>query len=91
MSVIGGRVTLHEKQKQCKTWDESFLCIHCSYNQEHRYNSLGKSMFEVCYGFHPLMFIDLINQLKSLNEIEHEQQEVEKSHNAKDMAYAIHK
>jgi len=48
-------------------------------------------MFEVCYGFHPLMSIDLINQLKSLNEIEHEQQEVEKSHNAKDMAYAIHK
>ena len=48
-------------------------------------------MFEVCYGFHPLMSIDLINQLKSLNEIEHEQQEIEKSHNAKDMAYAIDK
>ena len=48
-------------------------------------------MFEVFYGFHPLMSIDLINQLKSLNEIEHEQKEIEKSHNAKDMAYAIDK
>ena len=32
---------------------------------------------EVCYGFHPLMSIDLINQLKSLNEIGHEQQQIE--------------
>ena len=48
-------------------------------------------MFEVCYGFHPLMSIDLINQLKSLNEIEYEQQEVEKECNAKDMAYVIQK
>ena len=48
-------------------------------------------MFEFCYGFHPLMSIDLINQLKILNEIEHEQQEVEKLHNAKDMGYATHK
>ena len=66
--IIGGRVALHEKQKQCKTWDGSFLYIHHSDNQEHPYNSLGKSMFEVCYGFHPLKSIDLINQLKSLNE-----------------------
>ena len=91
MFIIGGIVALYEKQKQCKTWDESFLYIRHSYNQELRYNSLGNSMFEVCYGFHPLMSIDLINQLKSLNEIEHEQQEVEKSHNAKDMDYAIDK
>ena len=33
--IIGGRVALHEKQKQCKTWDGSFLYIHHSYNQEH--------------------------------------------------------
>ena len=35
VSIIGGRVALHEKQKQCKTWDGSFLYIHHSYNQEH--------------------------------------------------------
>ena len=52
---------------------------------------MGKSPFEICYGFQPSTPIDLISSLTQSNDIDFEGREVEKALNFRDQIYNIQK
>ena len=58
-------------QKHHRTWDDNLPYIQHSYNRA-QHSSTGKSPFEICYGFQPLMPIDLISSLTHLNDTDFE-------------------
>ena len=52
---------------------------------------MGKSPFEICYGFQPSVPIDLISSLTQSNDNEFKGREVEKALKFRDQIYNIQK
>ena len=76
--------------KHHKTWDEIISYIQHSYSRA-QHSSVGKSPFEVYYGFHPTTLIVLFNRITILIDIDLKQQEVFKALNFMDRVCDIQK
>ena len=76
--------------KYRRTLNDNLPYIHHFYNRaQHIY--MGKSPFEICYGFQPSVPIDLISSSTQSNDTELDGWEVDKALKCRDKIYNIQK